>query len=228
MAERQSGAATVEPADASGAPGYTFHDHAPAPDNFREAVLHGLAQAHKAIPFRFLYDAAGSRLFEQICQQPEYYLTRTELALLENHAGDIAARVGPGAQLVELGSGAGIKVERLLAALTEPTAYIAVEISRPALVAAVQRLAADWPALDIHAVWADYASGFSLPLAKTQANAQAKAGPVLGFFPGSSIGNLRPAQAQSLLATWRQRLGAGAHLVIGVDLIKAPAVLEAA
>ena len=199
---------------------YTFHDHAPAPDNFREAVLHGLSQPDKSIPFRFLYDATGSRLFEQICRQPEYYITRTELALLEDHAADIARRVGPGAQLVELGSGAGIKVQRLLQALPQPAAYIAVEISRPALVAAVQRLAADWPQLAIHAVWADFASRFSLPLDK--------AGPVVGFFPGSSIGNLRPEQAQHLLGQWRQRLGAGAHLVIGADLVKPSALLEAA
>lgn len=218
---RQHGSAGA-PAGNGGHDGarYQFHDHAPAPDNFRQAVLQGLAQPDKAIPFRFLYDGAGSRLFEQICQQPEYYITRTELAILEAHAADIAGRVGPGAQLVELGSGAGIKVERLLQALPEPAAYIAVEISRPALIAAVQRLAADWPQLAIHAVWADFFSRFSLPLDK--------AGPVVGFFPGSSIGNLRPEQAQRLLRQWGRRLGAGAHLVIGADLIKPPALLEAA
>ena len=142
MPERPSAGARADAgrrADGQGGAAYTFHDHAPAPDNFREAALHGLAQPQKAIPFRFLYDAAGSRLFEQICRQPEYYITRTELDILEDHAGDIARRVGPGAQLVELGSGAGIKVERLLQALPDPAAYIAVEISRPALLAAVQR-----------------------------------------------------------------------------------------
>lgn len=223
MPERPSAGARADAgrrADGQGGAAYTFHDHAPAPDNFREAALHGLAQPQKAIPFRFLYDAAGSRLFEQICRQPEYYITRTELAILEDHAGDIARRVGPGAQLVELGSGAGIKVERLLQALPDPAAYIAVEISRPALLAAVQRLAADWPQLAVHAVWADFSSRFSLPLDRH--------GPVLGFFPGSSIGNLGREQARRLLAQWGRRLGAGAHLVIGADLIKAPAVLEAA
>jgi len=200
---------------------YTFHDHAPQESSFEAAVVQGLSAPRKSIPFRFLYDAAGSALFEKICEQPEYYPTRTEMRILEREAPSIARLAGPRAQLVELGSGAGQKINLLLDALTDPAAYISVEISRAALLEAAARLADERPELDIHAVWADYSTPFALPL-------RADAGRVVGFFPGSSIGNFEPAQARNFLSLWARRLGPDADMIVGVDLIKPVEVLERA
>lgn len=202
------------------APNLNFHDYAPGAESFRDAVLTGLGQAQKRIPFRFLYDAEGSRLFELICQQPEYYLTRTETRILKTHASDIAARAGTGAQLVELGSGAGEKVETLLAAFDRPASYIALDISRDALLAATKELAASTPHLKVHAVCADFSAPFRLPVQP--------AGRVVGFFPGSSLGNFEPHEARDFLALWARRLGRGGQMVIGIDLIKPAPVLERA
>lgn len=197
-----------------------IHAYDPGPDRFAEAVLEGLSRPDKALPFRFLYDARGSCLFEEICQQPEYYPTQTELGILEDHASDIATLAGPGARLVELGSGAGRKVGLLLDAMTAPAAYIPVEISRDALVPAASEVAQRYPDLPVHAVWADFSAAFEIPMAGT--------GPAIGFFPGSSIGNFSPAGARDFLAAWRTRLGPGAGMIIGVDLIKPICRLEAA
>ena len=192
----------------------------PGPDRFAEAVLDGLDRPRKQLPFRFLYDARGSRLFDKICQQPEYYPTRTERDILEDHAADIAALAGPGAQLVELGSGAGRKVGLLLDALAEPAAYIPVDISRDALIPAAGEVARRYPGLPVHAVWADFSAPFELPLAG--------AGRAVGFFPGSSIGNFTRTGARDFLAAWKTRLGPGAGMIVGVDLIKPVFRLEAA
>ncbi|MGE4338861.1 MAG: L-histidine N(alpha)-methyltransferase [Pigmentiphaga sp.] len=200
---------------------YTFHDHAPQESSFEAALVQGLSTPLKSIPFRFLYDAAGSALFEKICEQPEYYPTRTEMRILEREAPSIARLAGPRAQLVELGSGAGQKIKLLLDAMIDPAAYISVEISRAALTEAADGLADERPDLDIHAVWADYSTPFVLPL-------RADAGRVVGFFPGSSIGNFEPEQARSFLALWARRLGPDADMIVGVDLIKPVDVLERA
>lgn len=209
----------------SDSPGQTpdnliIHAYDPGPDRFAEAVLEGLGRSRKALPFRFLYDARGSRLFDQICQQPEYYPTRTELSILEDHAADIAALAGRGARLVELGSGAGRKVGLLLDALTEPAAYIPVDISRDALIPAAGEVARRYPDLPVHAVWADFSAPFDLPLAGV--------GRAVGFFPGSSIGNFSRTGAREFLAAWKNRLGPGAGMIVGVDLIKPVVCLEAA
>ena len=200
---------------------YTFHDHAPQESSFEAALLQGLSEPVKSIPFRFLYDAAGSALFEKICEQPEYYPTRTEMRILEREAPAIAQLAGPGAQLVELGSGAGQKIKLLLDAMADPAAYISVEISRAALLDAASRLADERPDLDIHAVWADYSAPFALPLSP-------EAGRVVGFFPGSSIGNFEPDQAREFLALWARRLGPDADMIVGVDLVKPAEILERA
>lgn len=199
---------------------YTLHDHEPQPSCFATAMLEGLATPQKAVPFPFLYDAEGSALFERICEQPEYYPTRTEIGILETHASAMAALAGPCAQLVELGSGAGIKVKLLLDAMVAPAAYIPVEISRSALTQAAEQLAKERPGLNIHAVCADYHDKFELPL-----NQQ---GPVVGFFPGSSIGNFEREPARDFLAQWAQRLGPDSHMLIGVDLLKPIDLLERA
>jgi dimethylhistidine N-methyltransferase len=198
-----------------------FHDHAAGEDSFLDAVLEGLSRPQPAIPCRFLYDERGSALFDRICELDEYYPTRTETAILARRGRDIAALMGPEAQLIELGSGSSVKVRILLKAMERPAAYVAVDISREHLRRAAAALAADFPAVEVIAVCADYADGFPLP--RTGA-----AGRRVAFFPGSTIGNLEPAEAQAFLRGWARRLGPDAAMVVGVDLKKDPQVLEAA
>lgn len=198
-----------------------FQDHSPAEESFLDAVLEGLSRPERAIPCRFLYDARGSALFDRICELPEYYPTRTETSILKAWAGDIARRVGPRAQLIELGSGSSIKVRILLDALELPSAYVAVDVSREQLKRAAASLAADYPDLQVAAVCADYAAAFPLPELPA-------AGRRLAFFPGSTIGNLEPEEALAFLRIWARRLGPGAAMLIGVDLKKDDHVLHAA
>ncbi len=146
----------------------TFRDLAPDAENFRDAVLAGLGRRQKSIPCRFLYDARGSQLFEAICETPEYYPTRTETAILETYAGEIAALAGRGCQLVEFGSGASRKVRILLRALEAPSAYVAIDISREQLRHAADALAASFPGLPTIAVCADYLRPGELPLPATE------------------------------------------------------------
>lgn len=130
---------------------------------FRADVLHGLAQTPKRIPSKYFYDARGSQLFEEICAQPEYYLTRTELAILEENAAAIASAIGPRALLVEYGSGAGIKTRLLLDALDQPVGYVPVEISRSALDASIENLSEEFPEVDMLPVSADFTRPVDLP-----------------------------------------------------------------
>jgi dimethylhistidine N-methyltransferase len=198
-----------------------FHDHAPQEDSFRDAVLEGLGRSHKAIPCRFLYDARGSALFDEICRVPEYYPTRTELKILGDRAGEIAALVGPHCQLIEFGSGSSIKVRTLLAALETPHAYVPVDISRDHLRRAADDLAADFPDLDVIAICADYHRPFSLPRLPAR-------GRRFGFFPGSTIGNFEPDEAVDFLAMCVDLLGEGGAMLVGIDLKKDTAILNAA
>ncbi len=198
-----------------------FHDHSGEEESFAEAMLAGLARPDRSIPCRFLYDARGSALFDAICELPEYYPTRTETAILQASASEIARRAGPQAQLIELGSGSSIKVRILLEALSDPSAYVAVDISREHLRRAAEDLARDFPALSVAAVCADYSAPFPLPPLP-------QAGRRLAFFPGSTIGNLEPEEAARFLQVWARRLGPGAAMLIGVDLKKDEAVLQAA
>ena len=199
-----------------------FHDLAPGEESFRDAVLAGLGARQKSIPCRFLYDSRGSALFEEICELPEYYLTRTETAILEANAAEIAELVGPGCQLVEFGSGASRKVRALLRAFEAPAAYVALDISREQLRAAADALAADFPDLPIVAVCADYMRPLDLaPLPEAS-------GRRIGFFPGSTIGNFTAPDAVDFLAGSRQVVGSDGAMLVGVDLQKSPAVLHAA
>ena len=195
-------------------------DLGPRPDDFRAAVWAGLSGARKAIPCRFLYDERGSQLFDLICDLPEYYPTRTETGILARHAGEIARAAGPDVQLVELGSGASVKVRLLLDALERPSAYVAIDISAEHLAAAAARIRADYPGLAVQAVCADYAEAFDLP--------EPGAGRRLAFYPGSTIGNMPPVEARDFLALWARRLGPGSQMLVGVDLRKDRAVLERA
>jgi len=197
-----------------------FHDGEPGVDSLREAVLDGLAASPRAIPPKFFYDQRGSELFDQICRQPEYYPTRTEMAILERAAGEIAELTGPDALLVELGSGASTKVRLLLEGL-RPATYLGVDISRDFLLDATARLAHDYPWLEVHAACADFSQTLELPPCAPAAH-------TLAFYPGSSIGNFEPGQAREFLARVRDSLGPGDALLIGVDLKKDPAILNAA
>jgi dimethylhistidine N-methyltransferase len=201
---------------------FAFHDLAPSEDNFRDAVLAGLAREPKTLPCKFFYDVRGSALFEQICDVPEYYLTRTEIGILENYAGAIASQLGPYCRLVELGSGSSRKVRILLGALEAPAAYVPVDISREYLREAAARLAADFPKLSVVAVCADYTRPFALP------PLPGPAGKRVGFFPGSTIGNFEPEAVVRFLAHCADLLGPEGEMLIGVDLKKDRAVLERA
>jgi len=198
-----------------------FHDYADHRDAFLGAVLDGLGRSRKTLPCKYFYDAYGSRLFDRICTLDEYYVTRTELALLREIAPAIAGRAGPGAGLVEFGSGSSVKVRLLLDALAAPAAYVPVDISREHLLISARGLAADYPDLTVVPVCADYMQPFALP---DLDGAAAR----LGFFPGSTIGNFDPAAAVPFLTGLREALGPGSALVVGADLAKDPAVLCAA
>ena len=187
---------------------------------FLRDALAGLSAASKSIPGKYLWDMAGSALFDRICRTPDYYPTREETALLPRAAGAVAARIGPGAAVVEFGSGASRKIRTLLDALDRPAVYIAVDISRDYLEAAVARLAPDYPAVRMIPVCADYTRPVRLPDAIA-------GGPVLGFYPGTSIGNFAPDSARDFLARAREALGPSLFLV-GADAGAAPEALERA
>ena len=187
---------------------------------FRADVHAGLAQAQKAIPARWFYDATGSALFEDITALPEYYPTRSETDLLTRHAADIAAAVGPGRAVVELGSGSSTKTPLLLGAIA-PAAYVPVDISGDFLRDSAAALAARFPGLPIYAVEADFTQRVAMPREICPL-------PKLGFFPGSTIGNMVARTAIDLLRNWREALGEESLLLIGIDRIKDIAVLERA
>lgn len=189
---------------------------------FRADVLRGLAQTPKRIPSKYFYDARGSQLFEEICAQPEYYLTRTELAILEENAAAIASAIGPRALLVEYGSGAGIKTRLLLDALEQPVGYVPVEISRSALDASVENLSEEFPEVDMLPVSADFTQPVDLP-APDQAARR-----TVVFFPGSTLGNFEQREAIALLRTMAIEMGRQGAALVGIDLKKDAAILEAA
>lgn len=188
----------------------------PDADAFRTDVINGLSARPRAISCKYLYDARGSELFERICRTPEYYVTRADLALHEAHLDDIAARIGPDAHVIELGSGAGIKTRQLLASLESPRAYTPIEISAAALTRSTRELETAFPDIEIVPVQADYthpipAEAFALtPPARRR----------IVYFPGSTISNFESDQAIHFL----QRLGRIADpdgaVLVGVDLVK--------
>jgi dimethylhistidine N-methyltransferase len=182
-------------------------------EEFRRAVVAGLSHRPRAIPAKFLYDARGSALFDAICELPEYYLTRTETEILQQCAGEIGRRAGPGCALIEFGSGSSVKSRLLIEALPELALYAPIDISREHLDATAARLRRDYPGLRVEPVCADFMG--PVPPIDTAARR-------LGFFPGSTIGNLEPAEATAFLKNARQLLGDDGALVLGVDLRKDP------
>jgi dimethylhistidine N-methyltransferase len=187
---------------------------------FRSQVLEGLTQDPKAVPARWLYDETGSELFEAITQLPEYYPTRAETEILEQSWDDFRRLIEPGRAVVEFGSGSSVKTPLLLGCIS-PAAYVPLDISGDFLRAAAADLASKFPGLPIHPVEADFMKPVVLP-------DEVAAIPKLGFFPGSTIGNLVARTAVDLLRSMRQTLGADAMLLIGMDLVKDVAMLQAA
>lgn len=190
-------------------------------EDFRRAVLAGLGSSPRAIPAKFLYDARGSALFDAICEQPEYYPTRTETQILRECAGDIARLAGPGCALVEYGSGSSVKTRLLLEAMPDLHAYVPIDISRQHLDATARRLREDYPWLRVDPVTGDYMVLDALPPAIDGARR-------IGFFPGSTIGNLTPGEAVLYLRRARRLLLSDGALILGVDLKKDPQRLHAA
>lgn len=198
-----------------------FIDHGHDADTFADDVIRGLALPRKAIPPKYFYDAIGSRLFDRICDLPEYYPTRTEMAILRAHRGDFARLIGDDACLVEFGAGSLAKVRVLLDAMPRLKAFVALDISRDHLLDSAAALTDDYPRLRVAAVCADFTRPVTLP---EVARRRRK----VGFFPGSTIGNFEPEDAAAFLRTAAAELGRGGGLLIGVDLVKDPAVLTAA
>ncbi|HEY4167634.1 MAG TPA: L-histidine N(alpha)-methyltransferase [Reyranella sp.] len=182
-------------------------------EEFRRAVLDGLSARPRAIPAKFLYDARGSALFDEICELPEYYLTRTETAILKQRAAEIGRRAGPGCALIEFGSGSSVKSRLLIEALPKLALYAPIDISREHLDATAAQLRRDYPRLNVEPVCADF-MGTVPPIASK--------GRRLGFFPGSTIGNLTPEEARAFLRNVRTLVGDDGALVLGADLKKEP------
>ncbi len=204
-------------------PGIEWRPHRACADSEQFAAdLHAaLSRAPKAISPKYFYDEIGSRLFEQICELPEYYPTRTELALLRTHADDMAAQMGGQVQLVEYGAGALRKVRLLLEAIPRDSVqFVPVDISGPHLLSACDGLAGDYPGLAIQPLVADFTRPHTLPPCPSGSRR-------VGFFPGSSIGNFTPAEADAFLRLAAAELQGGG-LLIGIDLVKDEAVLHAA
>lgn len=200
----------------------TLTDLHPSPDDIAGDVLAGLSSMPKHLPSKYFYDKRGSELFEQITQQPEYYLTRVELVLLTASSAEIADEVGPRAHVVEYGSGSGRKTRILLDALDDPVAYTPIEISRSALLASVERLDREFDDVEVLPVLADFTQPVPLPVPARQAEH------ALVFFPGSTLGNFTNPEALSLMRAMHQTMGDRGGALLGIDLQKSPDILEAA
>lgn len=201
-------------------PGVELFDAHPGVADLRREVLDGLSAEPRAIPPKFFYDERGSELFDQICELPEYYQTRTETEILQRALPELAELIGAECLLVELGSGASKKVRLLLEQL-RPSAYVGVDISKEFLLTSTQALARDYPWLEVHAACVDFSAGLEIPHGDLSAHK-------VGFFPGSSIGNFDPDDAVRLMADVGDMVGRDGHFLIGVDLKKPVGVLNAA
>jgi len=188
---------------------------------FAEDVVAGLAANPKRLQPKYFYDDIGSELFEQITVTDEYYPTRSERRIFEDHAAEIAALIPDGAALVEFGSGASVKTRVVLGAAKQLSAYVPVDIAGNFIAEEAVKLRQDFPDLDIWPVAADFTREFPLPDAVRDM-------PLVGFFPGSTIGNFEPGDARAFLAHAGRMLGEGATMIVGIDLEKDPEILNAA
>jgi dimethylhistidine N-methyltransferase len=202
----------------TGAP-LQLRDYHPAIAPLVADVLNGLRDTPKRISPMYFYDAIGSTLFDRICDLPEYYPTRTEARILEQHGDEIAKCVGTRALLVELGSGSSIKTRLLLDRLRSLSGYVPVDISRSHLLNAAHGISSSYPSLEVMPVCADFTQPFALPIPRVRASR------TVVFFPGSTIGNFDRPEALDLLRTMRTIAGAEGGLIIGTDLVKDISVL---
>jgi dimethylhistidine N-methyltransferase len=189
---------------------------------FREDVLSGLAGPEKTLPCKYLYDERGSRLFDRICDLPEYYPTRTEVSILRRYAAEMAAELGPDCLVVEYGSGSAMKTPLLLERLRHPAGYVPVDISREHLLASAAAIARRFPAIEVLPVWADFTTDFDLPVPRRAPRRRAV------FFPGSTIGNFGPEEAVRLMRGVARLCGPRGGFLVGVDLRKPREILEPA
>jgi dimethylhistidine N-methyltransferase len=189
---------------------------------FLADALGGLRDTPKRLSSKYFYDQRGSQLFDRICQLEEYYPTRCELSIMDEFAGEMGQQIGAGAMLVEFGSGSSVKTRYLLDSLPEPIAYVPIDISGEHLRQASRRLAEDYPRIEVLPVCADFTRRFSLPAARRRPTHAAV------YFPGSTIGNFVPARAVELLRRIADVCGHGGGLLIGIDLKKDVATIEAA
>jgi len=197
---------------------YVFFDYKPQQANMASEVLKGLGSEPKFISPKYFYDQRGSELFERITELDEYYVTRTEMALFDDHLPDIARSLGRELCLIEYGSGSSMKIRKLLETIS-PKAYVPVDISGDHLQENARALHRDFPQLNVYPVCADITQHFALPPVTVGLSK-------VGFFPGSSIGNFEPRLAQKFLSTVRETTGVGGALIIGVDRKKPVEVLE--
>jgi len=189
---------------------------------FLHDALAGLRASPKRLPCKYFYDKRGSKLFDQICQLDEYYLTRCELAIMERHAEEMGQQIGRGVMLVEYGSGSSVKTRYLLDGLPDPAAYVPVDISDEHLHETARELQRDYPRIEILPVCADFTTDFTLPVSNVESTHAAV------YFPGSTIGNFLPSRATELLERITRLCGTGGGLLIGIDLQKDVRTIEAA
>ena len=200
-----------------------FADYEPPTDDFLSDVVTGLARKKKSIPPKYFYDQKGSALFDEICRTDEYYVTRTELQLLDDILPEVSQMTGPEAIVIEWGSGSSWKIRKVLDALEDPAEYIAIDISREHLKAAAADIGRQYPGVKVGAICADFLAPIELP-----DEAIVSEGRKLGFFPGSTIGNFEPHVAEEFLRKAAHLLGPGGALLIGADLQKDEDILLAA
>jgi len=191
-------------------------------ENFRDEVLDGLSKSPRQLPYKFFYDQRGAQLFQEICDLPEYYITRTETEILRVHGADMAKALGPQVELIGLGTGAGTKTRILLEELHDPAVYVPIDISKEQLEKSSARFREMFPTLQVLPVCVDYLEPFELPLPRRLSSRS------VIYFPGSTIGNFEPETASEFLTRLVDLAGDGGGLLIGVDLQKDRDVLERA
>ncbi|MFW6195597.1 MAG: L-histidine N(alpha)-methyltransferase, partial [Chloroflexota bacterium] len=189
------------------------------PEEVLRLALDGLSRPQKTLPSKLLYDERGSEIFDDICELDEYYLTRTEEALMEEHAPEMAATMGPGCLLIEYGAGSTTKVRTLLDQMESPAGFVPVDISGEHLLQAASRVQSDYPGVPVLPVVADFMQPFDVPESPCPVQRR------VAFFPGSTIGNFARAEAEALLRRMAEQCGPGGGLLIGVDLDKDPETL---
>lgn len=199
-----------------------LYDFAPTTGNLYEETINGLRRADKRLPGTLLYDERGSQIFDKICEQPEYYLTRTEQSIMQRSIDEIVALLGEGVALVEYGSGSSMKTALLLDHLPALACYIPIDISKEHLLQAANRLAKQYPHLEILPVCADYSQPFHLP---TPSHAATR---YVAYYPGSTISHFHPTEAVAFLAQVRTVCGPDSLLLMGVDLKKDARIIEPA